>query len=102
MIETIAALAANGSTSGVNMTTAVMETKEMAGPSFIEALKGTAMESIETIQQSEKMSSAAMHGQASLQEVVQATVKAEVAVETAISIRNKMIESYQEIMRMPI
>ncbi|MEM0929942.1 MAG: flagellar hook-basal body complex protein FliE [Pseudomonadota bacterium] len=102
MIETIASVAANGSTTGVNMTSALVETKEMAGPSFLDALKSTAMNSVQTVNQSEAMAAAAMHGQASLQEVVQATVKAEVAVETAISIRNKMIESYQEIMRMPI
>ncbi|MEO1656234.1 MAG: flagellar hook-basal body complex protein FliE [Pseudomonadota bacterium] len=102
MIEAIASVAANGSSTAVNMTSGVMETKELAGPSFIEALKSTSMDTLQTVQQSEQMASAAMHGKASLQEVVQATVKAEVAVETAISIRNKMIESYQEIMRMPI
>jgi len=102
MIEAVANVAASGSTTGMNMTSALVETKEVAGPGFLEALKGTAMNSIQSVNQSETMASAAMHGQASLQEVVQATVKAEVAVETAISIRNKMIESYQEIMRMPI
>lgn len=102
MIEAVANVAASGSTTGMNMTSALVETKEAAGPGFLEALKGTAMDSIQAVNQSETMASSAMHGQASLQEVVQATVKAEVAVETAISIRNKMIESYQEIMRMPI
>jgi flagellar hook-basal body complex protein FliE len=48
------------------------------------------------------MTVGAMHGKVSLQEVVGATMKAEMAVETAISVRNKMIEAYQEIMRMPV
>ncbi len=70
--------------------------------SFTEALKSTAMQQVQTVQTSEATTMASMHGQASLQEVVQATMKAELAVETSLAIRNKMIESYQEIMRMPI
>lgn len=70
--------------------------------SFTDALKSTAMQQVQAVQTSEATSIAAMNGTASLQEVVQATVKAEMAVETSLAIRNKMIESYQEIMRMPI
>ena len=44
----------------------------------------------------------AVRGDASMQDVVQATIAAELAVESAVSVRNKIIESYQEIMRMPI
>jgi flagellar hook-basal body complex protein FliE len=78
------------------------DTQASPNVSFVDALKSTAMDQVQTVQQSETMSMNAMHGRASLQEVVQATVKAELAVETALAIRNKMIESYQEIMRMPI
>ena len=49
--------------------------------------------------------SAAMHvaaGDASLVDVVTAISAAEVALETAIAVRNRVIEAYQEIMRMPI
>lgn len=102
MIDGIAAI--NASTMGSLQMQAARSENVNPTPamSFTEALKTTAMQQVETVQRSEAMTMASMHGQASLQEVVQATVKAELAVETSLAIRNKMIESYQEIMRMPI
>ncbi|MEE2690286.1 MAG: flagellar hook-basal body complex protein FliE [Pseudomonadota bacterium] len=41
-------------------------------------------------------------GKASLVDVVTAISAAEAALETAIAVRNRVIEAYQEIMRMPI
>ncbi len=41
-------------------------------------------------------------GDASLVDVVTAVSAAEVTLETAIAIRNRVVEAYQEIMRMPI
>ncbi|MEX0645732.1 MAG: flagellar hook-basal body complex protein FliE [Parvularculaceae bacterium] len=41
-------------------------------------------------------------GEASLVDVVTAISAAEVALETAIAVRNRVIDAYQEIMRMPI
>ncbi|GGY50849.1 flagellar hook-basal body complex protein FliE [Parvularcula lutaonensis] len=102
MIEATAAINAS-QVGGVQLRpAAATDLKAAPAMSFTEALKSTAMQQVQTVQQSEQASMAAMHGQASLQEVVQATVKAELAVETALAIRNKMIESYQEIMRMPV
>lgn len=41
-------------------------------------------------------------GKASLVDVATAVSAAEVSLETAIAVRNKVVEAYQEIMRMPI
>jgi flagellar hook-basal body complex protein FliE len=41
-------------------------------------------------------------GEASLVDVVTAISAAEVSLETALAVRNRVIEAYQEIMRMPI
>jgi len=41
-------------------------------------------------------------GDASLVDVVTAVSAAEVSLEAAIAVRNRVIEAYQEIMRMPI
>jgi flagellar hook-basal body complex protein FliE len=41
-------------------------------------------------------------GEANLVDVVSAVSQAEISLETAIAVRNRMIEAYQEIMRMPI
>lgn len=102
MIEAVTAIAATAANSPTMAASQAFDTQATPNVSFVDALKSTAMDQVQTVQQSEALSMAAMHGRASLQEVVQATVKAELAVETALAIRNKMIESYQEIMRMPI
>ena len=41
-------------------------------------------------------------GQADAHSVVQAMAQAEVALETAVTIRNRVVEAYQELLRMPI
>ena len=45
---------------------------------------------------------AGMTGQADAQALVQAVAQTELAVETAVTIRNKVVEAYQEILRMPV
>jgi flagellar hook-basal body complex protein FliE len=103
MIEAVSALANVTQTTGVS--TEFTRTGAVSGAptmSFTQAMKSAAMEQVQTVQNSEAMTMGAMHGKASLQDVVGATVKAELAVETAMAVRNKMIEAYQEIMRMPV
>ena len=36
------------------------------------------------------------------QAIVQAIAETEIAIETAVTIRNKVVEAYQEILRMPV
>jgi flagellar hook-basal body complex protein FliE len=55
-----------------------------------------------TLKQSEQMSEAAMTGQADPHALVQALAQTELAVETAVIVRNKVVEAYQEILRMPV
>lgn len=55
-----------------------------------------------TLQQSEELAKAAMTGDADPHALVQALAQTELAVETAVTVRNKVVEAYQEILRMPI
>ncbi len=55
-----------------------------------------------TLQQSENAAIAAMSGDADPHALVQALAQTELAVETAITVRNKVVEAYQEILRMPV
>lgn len=41
-------------------------------------------------------------GQGDAQSVVQALANAEMALETAVTVRNRVVEAYQELLRMPI
>ena len=57
---------------------------------------------IETLQHSEDTAMAAMSGNADPHALVQALAQTELAVETAITVRDKVVEAYQEILRMPV
>ncbi|MFV0512270.1 MAG: flagellar hook-basal body complex protein FliE [Jhaorihella sp.] len=56
----------------------------------------------ETLQQGESAAIAAMTGDADPHALVQALAQTELAVETAVTVRNKVVEAYQEILRMPV
>lgn len=57
---------------------------------------------IETLKQSEQTAMAAMTGDADPHALVQALAQTELAVETAVTVRDKVVEAYQEILRMPV
>ena len=44
----------------------------------------------------------AMTGKSDTHELVQSIAQAEIALETAVAIRDKVVEAYQEILRMPV
>jgi flagellar hook-basal body complex protein FliE len=56
----------------------------------------------ETLAGGEKTAKAAMTGGADPHALVQALAASELAVETAVTVRDKVVEAYQEILRMPI
>ncbi|AXI48600.1 flagellar hook-basal body protein FliE [Sulfitobacter sp. SK012] len=66
------------------------------------AMKNVAVDFAETLAQSEQVAQAAMVGDADPHALVQALAQTELAVETAVSVRNKVVEAYQEILRMPV
>lgn len=56
----------------------------------------------ETLHQTERVATASMTGNADPHALVQALAQTELAVETAVTVRNKVVEAYQEILRMPV
>lgn len=56
----------------------------------------------DTIGKSEALSAQAIAGKASLSQVVSAVNEAELALQTVMSIRDRVISAYQDIMKMPI
>ena len=56
----------------------------------------------ETLQQGEQTAKAAMSGGVDPHALVQALAQTELAVETAVTVRDKVVEAYQEILRMPV
>jgi flagellar hook-basal body complex protein FliE len=55
-----------------------------------------------TLQQAEATAQAAMTGGADPHALVQALAQTELAVEAAVTVRDKVVEAYQEILRMPV
>lgn len=55
-----------------------------------------------TLREGEATAMAAMSGNADPHSLVQALAQTELAVETAVTVRDKVVEAYQEILRMPV
>ncbi len=72
------------------------------GPSFGAGLDSLATGFVETLRHGEETATAAMAGDADPHALVTALAQTELAVETAITVRDKVVEAYQEILRMPV
>lgn len=55
-----------------------------------------------TLRAGEETAKSAMTGAADPHALVQALASSELAVETAVTLRDKVVEAYQEILRMPV
>lgn len=75
---------------------------EAAGASFAEVLQQTVTDAGAVQKASERATLDALAGGASLQEVVEAVTAAELSLEAVSAVRDRVINAYQEIMRMPI
>ncbi len=67
-----------------------------------ETFAGLARDFAATLQEGEATAKAAMTGEADPHALVQALAQTELAVEAAVTVRNKVVEAYQEILRMPV
>ena len=67
-----------------------------------QAFQGFAQDFANTIKEGEEIAMQSMTGDADPHSLVQALAQTELAVETAVTIRDKIVEAYQEILRMPV
>jgi flagellar hook-basal body complex protein FliE len=72
------------------------------GGSFADMLTRTAAETIGTVRQGDQAAVAGLAGAMPMQQVVEATMAMESAVQVTVAIRDRMVEAYQEIMRMAV
>ena len=68
------------------------------GNAFSEAIRNFT----DTVQQGESVATAAMTTGADPYALVTALAQTELAVETAVTVRDRVVEAYQEILRMPV
>jgi flagellar hook-basal body complex protein FliE len=69
---------------------------------FASLVRDAAGSALDTMKNSETMSTKALAGKADLNEVVTAVTNAEVTLQTVLAVRDKVIQAYQDILRMPI
>ena len=69
---------------------------------FGEMMKQATVDAIETVKGGEKATAQAITGKAELADVVEAMTAAELTLQTVSAVRDRMLNAYQEIMRMPI
>jgi len=76
--------------------------QSQGGNSFGDMLRSAAGNVIDTISQGEQASLQAVTGTGDLTKVTAAVNNAEIAVQTVVAIRDRVIAAYQDIMRMPM
>ena len=72
------------------------------GESFGDVMAQTLTDASNIGRKSEAVSIQAVANQADLNEIVTAVNNAEMALQTVVAVRDKVIQAYQEIIRMPI
>lgn len=70
--------------------------------SFGAFLDRQASQAMDTLKEGERVSLAAVAGKASAHEVVRSVLAAEMTVQTVVSIRDRMVQAYQDVMRMAV
>ncbi|NIX75014.1 flagellar hook-basal body complex protein FliE [Microvirga terricola] len=109
MIESVSALSSvidrSGSISGVQaagMQKVAPVASLRQAIDFGDVMLQVASRATETLKAGEAAAISGIQGRASVQQVVEAVMSAEQALQTAISIRDKVVAAYQEISRMAI
>ena len=70
---------------------------------FGDVLKGMVNQTVDAQKNAEQLTMAAAQGQpVALQDVVQAVSQAELTLQTLVTVRDKAVEAYQQIMQMPV
>jgi len=72
------------------------------GADFAQVLRDAASDAVGTLKTGEQQSLAAVAGKADINEVVMAMSKAEMTLQTVVTLRDKAVQAYQEVLRMPI
>ena len=73
-----------------------------AGTDFASLVRDSIGTVAQQVHQAESQSRAFANGKADLVNVVTAVAESEVALETLVSVRDRVINAYEEILRMPI
>ena len=76
--------------------------KPATKPSPETSLGRASQQFADVVSRGEEVAKASMMGSADPHQLVEALTQSELAVQTAVSVRDKVVEAYQEILRMPV
>ena len=77
-------------------------TPESSAPNFSAVLKGVINAVSDAAQKSDAQAHAVATGKSNMVDVVTAVAETETAVQTLVSVRDKVIAAYEDILKMPI
>lgn len=75
---------------------------QAGGANFSDALKQALSAVTEAGQKSDTQTAAAVKGKGNMVDVVTAVAETEVAIDAVVAVRDRVIQAYEEIMKMPI
>lgn len=109
MLEAISSTAINAAQAASRTTetqaiapTATSAVKSGDDVGFNSVMKQVTTDAIGTLKAGEAASISAMQGKESTRKVVEALMSAEQALQTAVAVRDKVVQAYQEVVRMSI
>jgi len=73
-----------------------------AASAFGDILKQSLQTAVDAQHKSEKISGAALAGKADMTDVLQAVTDAEMALNTVLAVRDKVVQAYNDVMRTPM
>ncbi len=102
MTSIASAIAAYANVAKTPVAEAAPSIAETGGASFGSVLMEAARSAVETGKIAEAKSAEALTGKADIRDVVTAVANAELTLDTVVAVRDKVINAYNEILRMPI
>lgn len=94
--------ATNAYSSALNQLKKSSGPEDTGGVSFGDILKQAAEGAIASQHKSEQVSGAALAGKADMTDVMQAVTEAEMALNTVLAVRDKVVQAYEQVMRTPM
>ena len=79
-----------------------LESRDRAGGDFANMVKSALNSTVEVGAAGETMAAQAVAGDGNISDVVAAVTNAELTLETVVAVRDRVVQAYQDILRMPI
>ena len=79
-----------------------LKPEKTEGPSFSEMLSSASERVVSSMNEADAVMETGLKGELDTQQIVEATMALESSITVAVSVRDKFVAAYQEILRMPI